>query len=112
MYPLSAALLGFNCFVDEAWPATDVVVTRDLPYGSNFNNVTGEVGDHLQREQLREHFELRAQDVQRHALVHPELHRRRRLGRRLQVHGLNWRATPKPETRCERGQQRGPLAAA
>ena len=43
MYPLSAALLGFNCFVDEAWPASDVLVTRDLPYGSNFNNVTGEV---------------------------------------------------------------------
>ena len=43
MFPLSTALLGFNCFVDEAWPATDVVVTRDLPYGSNFNNVTGEV---------------------------------------------------------------------
>ena len=42
MYPLSLSLLGFNCFVDEAWPATDVVVTRDLPYGSNFNNVTGE----------------------------------------------------------------------
>ena len=43
MFPLSLALLGFNCFVDEAWPAADVVVTRDLPYGSNFNNVTGEV---------------------------------------------------------------------
>ena len=41
MFPLSTALLGFNCFVDEAWPATDVVVTRDLPYGSNFNNVIG-----------------------------------------------------------------------
>ena len=41
MFPLSTALLGFNCFVDEAWPATDVLVTRDLPYGSNFNNVTG-----------------------------------------------------------------------
>ena len=37
MYPLSLALLGFNCFVDEAWPATDVVVTRDVAYGSNFN---------------------------------------------------------------------------
>ena len=43
MFPLSTALLGFNCFVDEAWPATDVVVTRDLPYGSNFNNVTAKL---------------------------------------------------------------------
>ena len=43
MFPLSAALLGFNCFVDEAWPASDVQVTRDVAYGSNFNNVTGEV---------------------------------------------------------------------
>ena len=42
MLGFSAALFGFNCFVDEAWPAADVQVTSDVVYGSNFNNVTGE----------------------------------------------------------------------
>ena len=66
MFPLSAALLGFNCFVDEAWPVTDVVVTRDLPYGSNFSSVTGEVQtlllDHL-RTAVRSYFQALEPDT-------------------------------------------------
>ena len=48
MYPLSLSLLGFNCFVDEAWPASDVLVTRDLPYAAHVRRRQL----HLQRARL------------------------------------------------------------
>lgn len=32
-----------RCFIDPVWSASDIQITRDIPYGSNYNNLTGKV---------------------------------------------------------------------